>query len=43
MALSKTEVNDKFKNAKIGFGSWRKTYVVFMYVISIQFLNEFKH
>ena len=25
MALSKNEVNDKFKNAKIGFDSWRKT------------------
>ena len=25
MALSKNEINDKFKNAKIGFDNWRKT------------------
>ena len=25
MALSKNEINDKFKNAKIGFDTWRKT------------------
>lgn len=25
MALSKSEINDKFKNAKIGFNNWRKT------------------
>jgi len=25
MALSKKEINDKFKNAKIGFNNWRKT------------------
>ena len=25
MALSKTEINNKFKNAKIGFDTWRKT------------------
>ena len=25
MALSKNEINDKFKNAKIGFNNWRKT------------------
>lgn len=25
MALSKNEINDKFKNAKVGFASWRKT------------------
>ena len=25
MALGKNEINDKFKNAKIGFNTWRKT------------------
>ena len=25
MALSKNEINDKFKNAKVGFDTWRKT------------------
>ena len=25
MASSKNEINDKFKNAKLGFDSWRKT------------------
>ena len=25
MALSKNEINDKFKNAKLGFNTWRKT------------------
>jgi succinylglutamic semialdehyde dehydrogenase len=25
MALSKKEIDDKFKNAKIGFGNWKKT------------------
>ena len=25
MALSKKEIDNKFKNAKIGFGNWKKT------------------
>jgi len=25
MALSKNEIDDKFKSAKVGFDSWRKT------------------